>query len=228
MTEAVVCLLTLYSRIPVLRHARCDAEVRIERAFADLHRELGDIDAIHGGEHRGTLLLALVDRAAERGRRKPVDRRAGREPARIDADHAPIIGLRGDIVRLRAEQCRAAGRQPRFGLGDVGARHLADIEAVARLFELLGEHFDVAAVEIEDRLVAQQIHVGGGGIEQHLLLGDAQRLARAHDLAFGLARAVGGLESVVERLRCGGADAARSRNCRRDWNKSRCSEIPID
>jgi len=36
----------------------------------------------------------------------------------------------------------------------IGPRHLADIEAVARLLELLGEHFDVAPLEIVDRLIA--------------------------------------------------------------------------
>jgi hypothetical protein len=76
-------------------------------------------------------------------------------------------------------------------LGDVGARHFTDIEAVAGLLELFGEHFDVAAIEIEDRLIAQQIHISGRGVEQHLLLGDAQRLARSCYLAFRLARAVG-------------------------------------
>ena len=70
---------------------------------------------------------------------------------------------------------------------------------------MLGQHFDVAAIEFEDRLVAYQIHVGGSGVEKNLLLGDAQCLARARNLAFRLARSVGGLESVVERLRRGRA-----------------------
>ena len=56
-------------------------------------------------------------------------------------------------------------------------------------------------VEFKDRLIAQQIHIGGGGIEQHLLLGDAQRLARGIDLAFRLPGLVGGLKAVEERLR---------------------------
>ena len=36
-----------------------------------------------------------------------------------------------------------------------------------------------------------------------MLLGDAQRLARGRDLAFRLPRAIGGLESIEERLRRG-------------------------
>ena len=91
---------------------------------------------------------------------------------------------------------------------DVGPRHLADIEAVARLLELLGENFDVAAVEVENSLVAQQIHVSGGRIEQHLLFGDAQGLARAHDLALRLPRLVRVLKTVEQRFGRGGAKAA--------------------
>jgi hypothetical protein len=63
---------------------------------------------------------------------------------------------------------------------------------VAGLFQLFGEHFKVAAIKIEDRLVAQQIHIGGSGVEKYLLLGDTQRLARPRHLAFCLARAIGG------------------------------------
>ena len=133
----------------------------------------------------------------------------------IDADDAAIIGLRCHVVRLGAEKRGSAGGQPRFRLRDVGARHLADIEAVAGLLELLGEHLDVAAIEIEDRGIAQQIHVSGCGIEQNLLLGDAQRLARGIDLAFGLPGAVGGLVAVEQRVCAGGADGTRIECLRR-------------
>src|SRR6516165_2226218 len=105
------------------------------------------------------------------------------------------------VVRLRAQQRRSTCGEARFRLRDVGARHLADIEAVTSLFQLLGEHFDVATIKIEDRLVAQQIHVGSSGVKKDLLFGNAQCLARARDLAFRLPRAIGGLKSVVKRLR---------------------------
>ena len=115
----------------------------------------------------------------------------------------PTIGTQ--LARLMTPSARTQRRstrgQPRFRLRDVGAGHFADIEAVTGLFQLLGEHFNVATIKLEDRLVAYQIHVGGGGIEKDLLLGDAQCLARARDLAFRLAGAIGGLESVVKRLR---------------------------
>jgi hypothetical protein len=78
------------------------------------------------------------------------------------------------------------------------------------LFQLLGEHFDVAAIKVEDRLIAQQIHVGSSGVEKDLLFSDAQCLARAHHLAFRLPRAIGGLKSVEKCLRRGRAKLPRT------------------
>ena len=97
--------------------------------------------------------------------------------------------------------CERPAARLRFRLRDVGAGDFADIETVAGLAQLLLQHFDVAPLQVEDRGVAQQIHVGGDGREQHLLFGDAQRLARGEHLAFGLTRAVGGLEAVEQGLR---------------------------
>ena len=194
--------------VVVFRRRRRHRQIGIERALADLDGELGDVDAVHRRQHRGAELLAVGDRPRQRARREPVDRAARRQLARIDADDAPVVRLRGDLIGLRVEQLAAPGGEPRFRLRHVGARHLADIEAVAGLLQLLGEHFDVAPVQLQDRLVAQQIHIGGRGVEQHLLLGDAQGLARAHDLALGLADPVGGLIAVVQRLRRGRGNAA--------------------
>ena len=169
-----------------LQHAARDREVRIERAFADLDGKLGNIDAIGRGKNRGALRLALRDRPCKHVGRQPVDRRARSERARIDADHPAIIRSRCHVLRLGGEKLRASGGEPRFGLRHVGARHFADVEAVARLLELFGENFDVAPLQIEHRLIAQQIHVSGRGIEQHLLLGDTQGLARRVHLTFRL------------------------------------------
>ncbi len=88
-------------------------------------------------------------------------------------------------------------REAQFRLRDVGARHLSDIEAVARLLQRCFQHVDVAALKLEDRVVAQQIHVGDHGVQQHGLLGHAQRFARGEHLRLGLPRAVAGLEAVV-------------------------------
>src|SRR5207302_2703733 len=57
-----------------------------------------------------------------------------------------------------------------------------------------------AALEFENGRIAQEIHIRGDGREQDRLLSGAQRLAGGEHLAFGLPRAIAGLEAVVERL----------------------------
>ena len=132
----------------------------------------------------------------------------GAQVDRLDADDAAIGRLRGLQICFRGEHLRLRGGKPRFRLRDVGARHLADIEAVARLLELLLQHLHVAPLQIEDRGIAQHIHVRGRGIEQHGLLGIAQRLAPGEHRGFGLPCQVAGALAVVER-------SAPGRCCRR-------------
>ena len=102
----------------------------------------------------------------------------------------------------RSASARGRG-QPRFRLCHVGARHLADREAILRLPQLLLQHLDVAALQVEDRRVTNEVHVGGRGSEQHGLLGQPQRFARRRHLLLGLAGARGGTEAVEQRLRVG-------------------------
>ncbi len=164
-------------QIPALLHARLGGDGRIERAFRRLHGILRGVDGVlrrRDGRMRGG---ALRDRGLKRLRRQPVDRHGGAQADRLDADDAPIGGLRGLQVRFRGQHLRLRRRDARFRLRDVGARHLADIEAVARLLELLLQHLHVAPLQIEDRGIAQHVHVGGRRIEQRGLHRVAQRLA---------------------------------------------------
>ena len=57
--------------------------------------------------------------------------------------------------------------------------HLPDIEPVlfGRL-ELLGQHLHVVLAQADDGRVADDVHIGGRGIEEHGLLDGAQALAR--------------------------------------------------
>ena len=155
---------------------------RIERALRHFHLQLRHVDIVLRRGHRRMGGAGDADRARQAVRREAVDRRAGRELARIAADHLAIGRRRGLVVGFRGEHLRAAGGQPRFRLRHVGARHLADIEAVAGLPQLLLQHLDVAPLQIEDRGVAQQVHVGGDRVEQHRLLGHAQGRARGQHL----------------------------------------------
>ena len=84
---------------------------------------------------------------------------------------------------------------------NVGRRHVARFEPLSGLAQLLLQHLDVAALQIEDGRVAQQVHIGHGRVEQHGLFGRAQRLARGTNLAFGLPGPIGGLEPIEEILR---------------------------
>ena len=156
----------------------------------------------------GCSVRPRADRAVERARREPVDRGCRSEPrGRRHADHLQVLRLGGDVVRLGSGQLRAAAGEPRLRLGDVGARDLAGGEAVAGLPQRHFQHVHVAALKLEDRGGLQQIHIGGGGVEQGVLFGRAQHLAGREHLTLGLARAVGSLKAVEQGL--GGGDAER-------------------
>ena len=114
-------------------------------------------------------------------------------------------------MRLRAERCGARAGEARLGLRDVGSSDFADVEAVLSLPKLFLQHLDVVAVEIEDRRVAQHVHVIGERAEQDVLLGVAQLLARAEHGGFGLAHRVAGAIAVPHALGHRQAVATRRR-----------------
>jgi len=172
--------------------------------FRDLHLKDGDIDVVIGDRDGRMLGGRARPRPVKSTRREPVDRHARRQPARLNTDHLPIGRSRGCVVRFRGEQLRATGREPRFCLRHVGARNLASAETVARLPQRRFEHIDVAALKLEHRGIAQQIHVGRDRAQKNSLLGAAQRFARRKHLRLRLPRAVAGLEAVEQRLRAGG------------------------
>jgi hypothetical protein len=96
-----------------------------------------------------------------------------------------------------------------LGLGDVRPGHFTDIEAVAGLAQLLLQHFHVAALQFEQGAVAEQIHIGLGGVHQDRLLGDAERFPSRGRTRFGLTHPVRSLISVVKGLGSRDADALR-------------------
>src|ERR1700692_2939672 len=94
----------------------------------------------------------------------------------------------------------APGRKAGFRLRQVGARDLAGAEAIARWTQRGLQHLHVVALKLEQGGIAQQIHIGSGGIEQNRLLGGAQRLALGENLTLSQPRPARSLESVEERL----------------------------
>ena len=101
------------------------------------------------------------------------------------------------------------GRQLRLRLGNVGRRHLAGSEAVARILERALENANVVLLYLEIGGVARHVHVGGCRREQDRLFHDAQCLARGGNLAFRLAHVVGGLLAVEQRLPAVDTDRTR-------------------
>ncbi len=188
-------------RAEVLLHVAHRGQGGGERALGDLDLLQRDVDVVHRGGDQRVLVAAAADRAVEGTRREPVDRRRGGKPRRWrHADHLQVLRLRGDVVGLRQRQLRPAAGESRLRLRDVGACDLAGREAVARLPQRHFQHVHVAALQLEDGRRLQQVHVGGGAAEQHVLLGRAQRFAGGEDLALGLAGAGRRLQAVEQRL----------------------------
>src|SRR6516162_3851577 len=84
---------TLRLRVVALRVGGYEPKIGIKRAFADFHRELGNVDAVHRRQYRGALRLACGNRSWQSCRRQPIDRRAGIEAARIDPDDSAVVRL---------------------------------------------------------------------------------------------------------------------------------------
>ena len=158
------------ARFVGLLHVALHRQRRIKRAFRHLHLLQRGIETVFRRRHLRVRRGRNPDRCRQVARRKPVDRRTRRQLAGLNPDHLPVGRNRGLVGGLRAQHLRAPGRQPQFRLRHVGARHLADIEAVARLAQLFLQHLDVAPLQVEDRQVTQQVHVGGHRREQHRLL----------------------------------------------------------
>jgi hypothetical protein len=143
-------------------------------------------------------------------RPQAVDRAGRFEPARLDADHLPVGRTGRGVVRLRGQHLRARRGKPRLRLRHVGAGDLADLEAILGLPQLLLQHLDVAALQAENRGVADQVHVGGRGRKQHGLLAQPQRLACRRNQLLRLPGARCRPVAVEQRLRVGRAVGLRS------------------
>jgi hypothetical protein len=89
-------------------------------------------------------------------------------------------------------------RQPRLGLGDIGAGVLADLEAVAGGAQLLRHDADIGLAHVDHLQVAPDVEVGRDRIQQHLLFDRHEALPRGlHGLARSLdpqPAAVAGIE----------------------------------
>ncbi len=90
------------------------------------------------------------------------------------ADRLHIAFARPDQVRFGRAQGRTAHRQPRIRLRHVGARHIADFEAVARRFQVGFKHLHILAVQGDDRDIQRDIEISGDDLRKHVGFGAAQ------------------------------------------------------
>ncbi|MGY4459147.1 hypothetical protein ACVWYI_003107 [Bradyrhizobium sp. LB13.1] len=97
----------------------------------------------------------------------------------------------------------------RLGLGAVGRRDVAGVEAALGDGERFAQEGDVGALRLDQRLVGEHVGVGGNRVEQHALADIAQRLAARLHLEFCGAHVVGGAETVEQGLRHSDADDPR-------------------
>ena len=93
------------------------------------------------------------------------------------ADHALEGGAGRLQVGARQVERGHGGGAARLRLRHVGARHLADVEAVLRGAQIARQHRDVVLAQAHDRCIAHHVAVGRHGLQQHALLGQPQRLA---------------------------------------------------
>ncbi len=71
-------------------------------------------------------------------------------------------------------------------LGDVGARDLADFEAIVRSLEFALQNLDVVLRELDRRRIADDVEILGNGVEERLLLGGRQRGTAGANIGFRL------------------------------------------
>lgn len=138
-------------------------------------------------------------------RRRDLPReRAGRfQVARLAPDDLDIGRPAGEQLRLGGIELGLRRAQARACLGDIGARDFAHLEAVLHRAELLLEHRNVVAAQIDDGGIAHHVGECLGRLQQHVLFGIAQAfVCRAHrrlGLLGGIDRAIAVEQGLVDR-----------------------------
>ena len=116
------------------------------------------------------------------------------------ADHLAVGRLAGGQLALAVRELRAAELEPRFGLGDVGSGEVADLEAVAGRLEIGLEDLHVVLVQLDDRAVADHVHVGRHRIGEDIAFDRGQRRAARFDTGLGRAHVIADASAVEQRV----------------------------
>ena len=158
----------------------------------------GRLFLIHDVKDDG-VLSAQSHGVLEFARQQTNDRWRMNEVRRRMPDHLLIGGAARLEVGLRGIELGNGVRPARFGLGHVGARHLAIFESVLGLPELLGQHIDIGLAQTDHSLVAHHVDIGGDRVQRGLLH-RAQALAAGLHRGFGLADGVEILKALEDGL----------------------------
>ena len=146
---------------------------RQQAAFGHFDRGLRHIDIVARAEHGGMLMVGRLDRRRHRQRRKAIDRRCRHKLAGRLTDHLGIGRLADSERHLGGIEIGKPPAQPCFGLGGIGRRNVAGVEAFPRGRLDLTQHVDIGALRLDQRLIGHDVHVGRDRIEQHALPGVA-------------------------------------------------------
>ena len=175
-------------------------DLRQQCAFVGFDRESGCIDQTFGRDDGRVVIRGYRNRGVDILRQHLGQWLARLQFARRIADDL-LIGRFADLgLRLRRGELRYRRRPAGVCLRHVGARSLADLEARAGRARLLGQELQVLFGQHRDLAVADDIHVGAGGIEQRVLFVIAQALERRLHLRLGGPDIVGRLEAVEQHL----------------------------
>ena len=101
------------------------------------------------------------------------------------ADHLAVGRLARRQPALRFGELRTSELKPRFRLRDVGSGEVADLEAVARRLEVGLEDLHVILVELDDRAVADHVHVRGRRLREDVALDRSKGRAARFDAGLG-------------------------------------------
>src|SRR3546814_12672074 len=91
----------------------------------------------------------------------------------------------GDQIGFGGAQIALRQREPCLGLGDVGARQVADLEPVARRLQIGAQDRDILLVQLDDRLVADDVHIGADDLREDARLGRAKVGLRSEERRVG-------------------------------------------
>ena len=114
------------------------------------------------------------------------------------ADDAAILFLASGEAAARDHQLRTAEREARIRLGNIGASQVANLEAIAGCAQVGRQDIDVILLKLDDRAVADHVHVGRNRRNERVPLDRPQGVAPRLDASLGGADIVSDAAAVEQ------------------------------